>query len=223
MLANVSNNELILGGDFNLDVIKYQTCAKTSAYIDNLYSNGCIQIVSKPMRICNTAASCIDHFITNCKMDVFNTKILLSNISDHLPIFFNTDHVKLDTKHKNIVTRDFSENNIQRFATQLAMCDWTPISNCNDPEIAFNLFTDQFNHVHTQFFNPKTIRFNKNIHRREKWMTVGLLKSRMNKLNLAKICYTEPSAANKSKYKDYRKTCTINLFELVKKCIMKRF
>jgi hypothetical protein len=204
MLANVSNTELILGGDFNLDVIKYQTCAKISAYIDNLYSNGCIQIVAKPTRICNTAASCIDHFITKCKMDVFNTKILLSNISDHLPIFFNTDYVKLNTKHKNIVTRDFSENNIQRFATQLAMCDWTPISNSNDPEIAFNLFTDQFNHVHTQFFNPITIRFNKNVHKREKWMTVGLLKSRINKLNLAKICYTEPSAVNKSKYKDYR-------------------
>jgi hypothetical protein len=155
MLANISNNELVFGGDFNLVVIKFQTCANTAAYIDNLYSNGCIQIVSKPTRISNTSASCIDHFITNCKMDVFNTQILLSKISDHLPIFFKAVNVKTTHNHKVIVSRDFSENNIQRFCNQLALCDWTPISNCIDPNAAFN----QFNRLHNQFFKPKTTRF----------------------------------------------------------------
>jgi hypothetical protein len=102
------------------------------------------------------------------------------------------------------VSRDFSEINIQRFSNQLSMCDWTLISNCNDPDTAFNLFTDQFNHLHNQFFKQKSTRFNRNVHRREKWMTFGLLKSRTTKLNLAKTCFTEPSIDNNLKYKNYR-------------------
>jgi hypothetical protein len=204
MLSTISSGELILGGDFNLDVIKYQSCSNTAAYIDNLFSNGCIQIISKPTRISNTSASCIDHFVTNCKMDVFNSQILLSKISDHLPIFFNTCYDKAAQEHKNIVSRDFSESNIQRFSNQLAMCDWNPVSNCNDPNTAFNLFENQFSIIHNQFFKPKLVRFNKNVHRRDRWMTLGLLKSRMTKMNLSKKCFTEPSVDNNLNYKNYR-------------------
>jgi exonuclease III len=89
LLSETCNGELVLGGDINLDVLKIHSEDSVMQYIDNLFSNGCLQVVTKPTRCTINTASCIDHFITNVKQPNFFTSILVSKMSDHFPIFFS--------------------------------------------------------------------------------------------------------------------------------------
>ena len=83
-----SNTQVIIFGDFNLDVLKYNIIHQVTEYIDLLFSFGFLQLVMKPTRCTAQSATLIDHVVTNSKSDVFETSILTSKISDHFPIIF---------------------------------------------------------------------------------------------------------------------------------------
>jgi hypothetical protein len=86
LINNLSSNELILGGDLNLDVLKIDSCPLVSSYIDTLYANGFIQSVTKPTRCTLTSATCIDHFLTNAEQNSYESIIVVSLLSDHFPV-----------------------------------------------------------------------------------------------------------------------------------------
>jgi hypothetical protein len=106
--------------------------------------------------------------------------------------------------HNLITYRDFSDANMNRFTNSLFLEDWANVLNCNDPNESLNNFMTSFKSKHNEFFSPKTKRFNKNVNKKEKWMTTGLLISRLKKLELSKICSLSPSAVNTNRYKQYR-------------------
>jgi Reverse transcriptase (RNA-dependent DNA polymerase) len=162
-------------------------------------------VVTKPTRCNINAATCIDHFVTNSMQPTFDTRILLSRISDHFPIVFTVNQSKIKScNHNYVTTRDFSACNVTRFTNSLVLSDWNPVLSCNDSDSALDKFTVTFKTLHEQFFAPKVKRFNKNVNKKEKWMTNGLLKSRLTKLKLAKNCSLNTSVANTSLYKNFR-------------------
>jgi exonuclease III len=69
------NIEILIAGDFNIDVLKYQNCNMATTYIDSLFSNGLLQSMIKPTRCTNSSASCIDHFISNFPQKKFESCI----------------------------------------------------------------------------------------------------------------------------------------------------
>jgi hypothetical protein len=87
-----------------------------------------------------------------------------------------------------------------RFSNQLSTTDWRGVSLENDPTAAFNNFSNIFGTIHESFFSPKIRRFNKNIHKKNPWMTAGLLTSRINKIKKAKLCFSSPCPINKANY-----------------------
>ena len=54
------------------------------------------------------------------------------------------------------------------------------------------------------YFPLEKVKFNKNVHKVEKWMTQGLLLSRLTKLRLAKACFECPSPTAEAKFKSFR-------------------
>jgi hypothetical protein len=217
LISNFDQSELILGGDLNLDVLTYQSCNNVSSYINSLFASGFIQTVIKPTRCTNSSATCIDHFITNCTQSSYESLIVVSKISDHFPVTFLKDFAKQSKCNKvPCLIRNFSEQNIKNFSNQLNITNWDHITNENDPEKAFDQFSSTFKLIHKNFFALKPSRFNKNIHKKQKWMTSGLLVSRNKKLSLAKLCHTQPNDTNTTLYKLYRNTY-IKLIRVSKK------
>ena len=78
-----------ISGDFNIDYLKYNTCSRVSSYINKIYSCGCKLLIDKPTRITHSTARCIDHFYTNDQVNKINIGILISDITDHLPVLMN--------------------------------------------------------------------------------------------------------------------------------------
>jgi len=54
-------------GDMNIDLLKFEQHTKTGEYLDNLFSQGSLPLITKPTRVTSHSATLIDHIYTNKK------------------------------------------------------------------------------------------------------------------------------------------------------------
>jgi hypothetical protein len=180
------NSDLYLMGDFNIDVLKYQSCNLSKTYVDLLFSLGLLQVITKPTRCKPNSATLIDHVCTNSQSQSILSYIIISYISDHFPIIVKIRNVAAVPAPKFVEFRDFSHVNSINFTTALCALDWNDVLTTDDAQTAYNYFSDSFINLFNLFFPIKRLKFNRNVHSIEKWMTPGLLVSRKNKILLGK-------------------------------------
>ena len=70
--------------DANINLLNLENNPVCMQYLDNIITNGFLQIISKATRIQNDKASLIDHVITNTNMPRYDAGTLINDISDHL-------------------------------------------------------------------------------------------------------------------------------------------
>ena len=169
-------------GDLNLDLIKFDKCAHVNNYIDLLFSHGFIQTITLPTRCTNLSATLIDHCITNVMRSKFTSYILTTKLSDHFPFIVNLSLSKAVLKPKTISTRNYSFNNVENFKKALAAVAWDDLYLCTDAQESYNIFSNKFFELFDLFFPLSTVKFNKNIHYKEKWFTSGMTVSRGEKI-----------------------------------------
>jgi len=88
-------------------------------------------------------------------------------------------------KPKTVVSRNFSKQNMEKFKNSLQNMRWGFVLEEEDPQVAYNLFSDTFFNLYNLQFLLKEVKFNINQHKVEPWMSKGLLTSRYNELDLA--------------------------------------
>ena len=93
ILSSISSDgkHCFLMGDFNIDINK----AASNSFLHNLSSCGFHPTINKPTRVTSNSTSIIDNIITNVNnisdsVEVRVPGILLTEISDHFPIFINS-------------------------------------------------------------------------------------------------------------------------------------
>ena len=204
---NMSNIYLV--GDFNLCLLRHDLFEPTAEFIDLMFSFGFIEIITKPTRVCHhstyTSYSLIDHIWTDRQTNVFNSGIITSYVSDHFPIFtFINNSKKGQAPPKFIESRDFSEENILRFRNFLENTSFERVKSEDDPEKCLEVLDDMFFSIYDFHFPKKTTKLNRNIHRIEKWITGGIMKSRQTKIKLRTKLLKHPSQENKEIFKKYK-------------------
>jgi hypothetical protein len=80
---------------------------------------------------------------------------------------------------------------------------WNDTIDENDANISSDNFFKTFKDLHDLFFQAKKVRFNKNIHKKEPWITKDLLTSRLTKLKLERNHTTNPATENWNYFKTY--------------------
>jgi endonuclease/exonuclease/phosphatase family metal-dependent hydrolase len=200
-----TNSIAYLMEDFNVDVLKYKNCNFASSLIDLFFSLGHIQVVSKPTRCTDYSATLIDHIYTNnVHLNEISSFIIISHLSDHFPVITKLNEQCKPSHPKFIERRVFSQNNVINFSNSLLEQDWTHVIDCNDTQIAYNLFSDTFFNIFNTSFPLTRAKFNRNIHAVEKWMSKGLLISRCTKISLGKDYAKNPSPAIRMIFSNYR-------------------
>ena len=112
-------------------------------------------------------------------------------MADHLCPFVIIEDKKLmeaekKSKHKTITIRVNKEENQKKFKETLAKISWEALENEEDINKKTEMLTDTINKAYDEAFPLKEVRFNKNRHAVEKFVTQGMLKSRTNFNNLHK-------------------------------------
>lgn len=82
------NKICYLMGDFNIDLLKSESCDFARRFLEQLLTSSYIPLILKPTRITQHAAILIDNIFTNDTevIDFGSNGIIFSDISDHLPV-----------------------------------------------------------------------------------------------------------------------------------------
>ena len=79
------NKTIFLLGDFNIDLLKYDSHPPTNEFLDSLSSNYFLPHIIHPTRITARSKTLIDNIFSNLKTDNFKAGNLTVSLSDHLP------------------------------------------------------------------------------------------------------------------------------------------
>ena len=197
--------ELILVGDFNIDLLKTDTHVDTSKYFDTLLENNLLPVISKPTRITHSSATLIDHIFVQNLSDNSKSGILLESLSDHCPVYFLMgEKFKCNkTKPDKIRTRVKNENNKAKFYESLSSHNWSEVLNENRPKQAFTSFLNTVDKLYEESFpfieKTRTVK-NSPVN---PWMSSALLKSRKRKQVLYSRKIARPTQHNIQQFKDY--------------------
>ena len=102
--TKTENKVCYLMGDYNMDLLNSESHGPTSNYNDTMYNNGFMPLITRPTRITNSSATLIDNIFTNqfsSQLGESLQGILLTDISDHYPVFYIAKKKKKKKKMAN--------------------------------------------------------------------------------------------------------------------------
>ena len=152
--------------------------------------------------------SLIDHILTNIISPEITSGVIISDISDHFPLFIELPSLQSKSKPKFNLTRNFSKSNVENFRETLSNLEWTEVLNSDEVDTSYGNFWNTFKTLFDLNFPINKKKFNKNYHKINGYMTKGLLISRSTKLKLLKISANNPTAENLSAYRNFRNIFT---------------
>jgi len=172
------NKNIIITGDLNIDLLKYHTNHDTTDFLDQLLLKNIIPKVTVPTRITSHSATLLDHIFTNIVSEKCIAGTLITDISDHFSNFIFIKSLSLKSTLPQTVTyRVMSNQAIDNLNRSLSDHDWTDLYNSTDVNTAYEIFSDQFSQLVNTHLPIKTAKFNSLKHKREPWMTKGILTS----------------------------------------------
>ena len=171
------NKHCYITGDFNLDLLKHESHSVTAQFIESLFAFGFLPMITKPTRITAHSATLIDNIFTNNTTVSSKNGLIISDISDHLPIFSIVfgDYLRKDSNSFTI--RDTSEKRVNEFRHKLENTNWDfsdQANNANDPNTAYNIFIDKYTGLFDTCFPFKTIKGKALNSFRKPWLTKSL-------------------------------------------------
>ena len=110
-----------------------------------------IPLINRPTRLTSHSATLIDNIFTNCFSQNGVNRIILNEISDHLPVCANSSTKTLACeKGIKFYKRNYSEINITKFQSKLSRVDWSIVMAGQDPNelyaerLKFETLNDNF-------------------------------------------------------------------------------
>ena len=138
--VTLESKEIILLGDFNIDLLKPQR-----PWIQTYESYNLTQLIDQPTRL--KSGTSIDHIYVSTKDRIIETCVPVCGLSDHCPIFitWNKKGVKIPKGfHKIINCRNFSKFNEEDFLKELSQAPFNNVYQFNNPEEALTIWENIF-------------------------------------------------------------------------------
>jgi hypothetical protein len=204
---SVYNGDIIMGTDQNLNFFDIDNNSHIRELFDTSISSGVAPVITKPTRITHDTATLIDNIY--CKIDCMGSVqsgVLISNISDHLPVFMLFCEPDLKTGDNTAAVtecRTISTPAMQNIVNSVTSTDWT-ILNDLDLESAYSRFIKEIQLSIDKYAPIRPIKKRDII--RMPWMTTGLLNSVKTKDKLYKKCIHKSKGSKAYKrFLEYKK------------------
>ena len=166
LLDNLSGKSktVVLLGDFNADLLKYDKDCNVSDFLDTMYSNLLLPHIAGSTRFTLNSETFIDNIFSNNYNSSFTLGNLVTTLSDHHAQFLLMGfHNKQMDNEKIQIFRDFSkiENNKNLINTHLEGIDWaTELEvNRNNADLSSELFLKKMGQL-INFWAPFQIKRN---------------------------------------------------------------
>ena len=205
---NIAKTDYCILGDFNIDFLKIKQNEAIRKYANTLISCCVKCAINQPTRVTNTSKTLIDHIYFNSFQKVNCSGTLVSDISDHYPIFAvipfdNSTKVKTD----NFFKRNLTNFNIENFLCQLdSQVNKIIVSDTSPIDKQFEIFLNSFAKVIDEHAPLRNATRKEKKLKLKPWLSSGILKSIKAKNKMYKQLQTNFDAKRFNDYKTFRNT-----------------
>lgn len=147
-------------GDFNLNLLKYNE-KNVIAFINLMFTFSLYPLIAKPTRVSSTSATLIDHIWATQLEDNIGNYIIETDISDHFPTVSQFKLVQANQEPECVYKRSVTAFSLEEFTNDLALVDWSDVTNLNCCNEAYELFYTIFYNNFQKHFPIKKFRFNR--------------------------------------------------------------
>ena len=177
-----SKDDIIITGDFNIDLLKINEREKYANFLDLMLEKGLFPKIMFPTRFARKSASLIDQiYIRNKDHSSSQSGILLTPTSDHLGCFTIIDKKITRVKNpKHVTVTDFSSNALNNFSMAVKNINFMGLLDRNlftNPNETYHIIEREINKVKSKHLPTKTVKFNKYKHKKSPWITTDILNS----------------------------------------------
>ena len=86
VIDDYKDKPLIIPGDFNIDLLSYNTDHNTDKFVNDMISNSFFPLVNKPTNFFRNSSTLIDHAWCNVLNEKTQASVLDISVSTHKPI-----------------------------------------------------------------------------------------------------------------------------------------
>ena len=196
-------------GDFNIDLLKYESHKDTKFFIDQMFSSGLFPLINKPTRITQKSSTLIDNIWCNSlsKSEDNTSGIIIDDVSDHLPIFHlsRSNLVKQSNDKCTEIrySRKENDSNVSKMLDVLCNYNWDVVLQEKDVNKAYNNFTEIYQNIYNKCCPLVQIK-SKRKDSNKPWMTNGLLNACKKKNLLYKHFLINKDLNSEARYKKYK-------------------
>ena len=164
------NNEFILLGDFNKDLLNVETDREWGNFTTSL---GLTQLVNEPTRVTNASQTIIDHIYTNTEENIQRVHVERLCLSDHYAVFCNRKTQSNISKniHQTITHRSFKNFEENRFLNDLNSVPWEIIEQFDEVDDMVSIWSTLLLEVLDRHAPIKSHRIKKKY--QPDWLTPG--------------------------------------------------
>ena len=185
IVENISKDykNVILCGDFNIDLLKLNEREKYAEFFDLLLSSGFLPKITFPTRFSKKSASLIDQiFVKNNGLLTQNSLsgIIHSPISDHYAAFTSLSFCQPSSSPKWVTVHQQDEKSLLKFKEAIASSNMISRIDKNlleNPNNTYHTIESEILKQKELFLPSKKVRFNKYKHKKNNWITSGIIKS----------------------------------------------
>ena len=179
-LLSEKNKEIVLLGDFNIDLLKYEKDHNTADFLDQMYSASLAPHITSPTRITSHSRTLIDNIFSTAISENAISGNMVTSISDHLAqfLFLPIDQFKTNN-NKNIYQRNLKSFNQQIFLEDIQNLNWNNILELENQDLdnSFNNFFLMIETVLDTYVPIKKLNKAELKLKSKSWLTKGIMTS----------------------------------------------
>ena len=163
-------NEIVIAGDMNLDLLRYETHPQTAQYLDIMINHGLLPQIVRPTRIKHRSATLIDHIFTrenNATMSGILDVELAGNCgyTDHKPTFTFLRAKIPPKKTSPLATASyFTEKGHKDRKEGLRTHNWGTALSMSNPDAIYDHLITNYSHHYYKHLTVRPIRRNSKIY-----------------------------------------------------------
>ena len=122
IISDYKDKLLLILGDFNIDLLKYDNDPHVDKFVNIMISSSLFPLVNKPTNFFRDTSTLIDHAWCNIFHDNTKANVLNISVSSHKPIFTliptALKYFAGDTESKNMQIHNINEDTINMFKSE---------------------------------------------------------------------------------------------------------
>ena len=181
---NNTHKEVILAGDYNLNLLKTSDIPHYSEFFDSMLNNSFFPKISFPTRLGRHSCSLIDNFYCKISPNMLQAEagIMFTRVSDHLPYFMRLvrEYKRKPNHSEKVKTRINTQQAKENLLSDLHRANITDKMDSNlraDPNINYEVLEKTVLDLKNRHMPYRFVKFNGYRHKKSKWITHRLIKS----------------------------------------------